>query len=71
MIAKFSGGQKIYARSSFNYTFVGEVVSRANKTAVLRTVEGINKYRIEIEDGCEVVYPFGRYLAAPVFRADL
>ena len=63
-IKKFVVGKKYETRSicDSDCIFSMEVISRTAKTITIKTrMNGISKKKIDIYDGSEGVYPFGKY----------
>lgn len=69
---KFRVGQTLASRSLCDHDciFRGEVLKRTAKTVTVRTMDGEKRCKIHDWDGVEVIYPFGRYSMATIFRAD-
>jgi hypothetical protein len=71
-MTKFKPGQKLSTRSTCDYDciFSAKVISRTEKTITIR-VDGENiTRRVQVHADSEIVYPFGKYSMAPIFRAD-
>jgi hypothetical protein len=72
MMTKFKPGQKLYSPSicDCECIFYADVISRTEKTVTIRVDGEIVNRRIQIHADTEIIYPFGRYSMAPIFRAD-
>jgi hypothetical protein len=71
-MTKFKPGQKVFAHSSCDYDciFYGDILSRTEKTVKIRVNGDIVIRKISTHADIEIIYPFGKYSMAPIFRAD-
>jgi len=69
---KFEVNQQLTARSICNHEciFTGSVIKRTSKTVTIKTDHGIERRKIFLDsEGNEMIWPFGTYSMAPIFRA--
>ena len=70
---KFEIGKTYSTRSACDYecVFSFEVVRRTEKTVWIKDrMQGIKGRRVEIDEGVEMIRPYGSYSMAPIIRAN-
>ena len=68
---KFTAGQQLETRSAcdHNCIFTAEVVKRTAKFVTIKVRGELKRCGVTEHDGAEMIFPFGRYSMAPIFRA--
>ena len=70
-IKKFNVGQTYKTRfiGDADLILEGTVLSRTEKRVTIKVNGNIKVVGVKVDDGCEFVYPLGRYSMCPVLKA--